>query len=379
LCFEWSVGAHVVRCPQVTMPQKRTDERWEHRDYAWAYVRNYRGKACTVIKGGAPKVTGVPWPTHPSKVTAAKKAALIILDKRVNEYLFPPKPAATDPDQMMCADLWRDFVRTRWDKLSDNNQRSYSIAFRLAPPGTPVSSTAAISSQIRENVANATLAQNTIRTRLTRVRSVFAYGIERGYLRVNPVHPDMIPDFEYKSAEPYTEKTMQKVLKTMKDSNMAEGRYYAYLLFLSGCGARQIEGVRLTWQTVFKDRAVVTSFKNKRAGRHRIIPFDLCPIAKQAIEFARAHRKQWGTTRPTDPVFGLKTEENVYANVRLITGKGLKHIRKYVVNKWKREGWPDKVRDAIVGHEREISEAHYETEYSASELVSMMLGSQKAK
>lgn len=60
-------------------------------------------------------------------------------------------------------------------------------------------------------------------------------------------------------------------------------------------------------------------------------------------------------------------------------GRGLYDIRKYAINKWKRAGIPEVVRHAIAGHDEDIADVHYETDYSASELVSMVLGSRSKK
>lgn len=52
--------------------------------------------------------------------------------------------------------------------------------------------------------------------------------------------------------------------------------------------------------------------------------------------------------------------------------RGFHDLRKYAINRWVRSGWPETVITAIAGHDRAVSEKHYRTPFTASELAGMV-------
>jgi integrase len=324
--------------------------------------------ACTVIHGSAPLSTGLLW--RP----ASKTAAMRILDERLQAHLRQSTAAAPTPAKApTCGDLWLEFVRVRWPRLSRNKQAEYQRYFDLVPPALLCTDTAGIRTAVRKAVDASTYAPNTKNKVYVRIRTVFKFGIDEGYLTVNPIHRDMIPAFEHAIPTPYTHDEVMTVHK-LSDAS----KYKPFLLFLIGSGCRPVEGLRLEWEHVYDDHCVVYSYKNgRRSARFRVIPFELCPLVREALALAKAQG-----SAPPGRVFRMQNyikASQTFNELVGPSGRGLYDIRKYAINKWKREGWPEVVRHAVAGHDEEIAEVHYETDYTAAELVSITLASNSKK
>jgi len=356
------------------MPTKRCEERWEHPIYKDCYVRNYRGKACTVIGGRPARSTGLKW------TSASRAMAMQILEERREEFhrtgkTAKPKPAlfhAQASAVRTCGELWDKFIEFRYPKLSPPMQRSYERYFTMIPPGTPCGDADAILGYIARGVTTRKYTKGTPHKAYVRCRTVFNFGIGRGYFSLNPIFPDEIPAEGEPEPTPYTQEQIDNV------EFMTPGKLQACAYFLIGCGCRPCEAIRLEPDDVFDDYCRVYSYKNQaRTKRYRVIPFALCPLAKKAVDMALEEKY----FEINGKVFGL----NNYTNVRDAfneaigsEGRGLKDIRKFTINKWRSEGIPEEVRHAIAGHEKEIAEKHYETELPAAELVRLALASQAA-
>ena len=343
------------------MPSKRHDKRWEHSTYKWAYVREHRGMACTVIHGSFPTSTGLRW------CAASKSKAMAILEQRLNEHLHgqPTARAAT----RTCADLFEQFVIVRYPKLDRYKRAEYSRYFSFVPADLPVTSTEEIRKQLLARTAVLDYAQNTMNSLFRRIRTVFRFGIEQGWLQVNPVHKDMIPPAQVSTPQPYKESEIEGALDVMT------GRSQAFVMFLYATGCRPIEATRLLWEDIYEDHCILWSNKGgSSTRRRRVIPFALCPDALRAIELARGQK--WSSSTH---VFGtatyVKANSDFNHAVGHGVGRGLYDIRKAAISKWMRLGWPEEVRHAIAGHEKSIAERHYESPYSADELASIVQAS----
>lgn len=347
------------------MPQKRTADLWPHPTYRYAYVREYRGMACTVIHGGSPLSTGYQW--KPASRTAAMK----VLEDRLRVYQLGGLPLPVQKSAYTCGDLWLEFLRVRFPKLSTNKQAEYTRYFGRVPQGVLCTSTQMIREAVRKSIEESDYAQNSRNKVYMRIRTVFKFGIDEGMLTVNPIHRDMIPAYVHAIPNPYTEDEIKRI-RTLSDNS----KYKPFLLFLVGSGCRPIEALRLEWSHVLKDHCVVYSYKNgRRSARYRTIPFALCPEVIEALTMARKRATEGS-------VFGMQnyTKASEALNELLDgNGRGLYDIRKYTINRWKRQGMPEVVRHALAGHDEDIADVHYETDYTASELVSIASASTKRK
>jgi integrase len=346
------------------MPNHRTALRWDHPTYRFAYVREYRGMACTVIHGSPPISTGFKW--HP----ASRDQALKILNARLSVYLYGQ--VAQDTTTMTCADLFEEFVKVRFGKISRNMQGEYERYMQAFVPGNMlVTSTKAIRDAILSNVADSHYHHNTRRKGLKRVRSVFAFGIDEGWLKVNPVNRDMIPSERRSTPQPYTEEQLSQALDQL------HGRNKAFVEFLIATGCRAKEARDAKWEHVKADHIVLDGKRNKQdVPVFRVIPFVLCPDLPRIIE--RARTAEW---RGPEYIFGVTNYQPIARALKeaLPEANGFHNIRKHVINKWIRKGWPVTVLDAMAGHDERIRGDHYEVPFSADELVRLALDSTPEK
>jgi len=326
-------------------------------------VREFRGNACTVIHGGFPRTTGYKF------VPASRTAALKILDQRLQHFLGNTQ--SESPGTRTCGDLFEQFVIVRFPKLDRFRKSEYTRYFAYVPPTIPVTAVEKIRKALLERTRESKYSQNTQNRLFTRVRTVFRFGIEQGWLTVNPVHKDMIPSAITSDPTPYTDAEIEAAMQQLSD------RHRAFIMFLNSSGCRPIEATRITWNDVYDDHCIVWSTKGAtKAIRRRVIPFALCPDAKAAIEMAKD--APWSSP---ERVFGtatyVKASDAFNAALGEGIGRGLYDIRKAVVSRWMRLGWPEEVRHAIAGHEKSIAEKHYESPFSATELASIVQSSIK--
>lgn len=317
--------------------------------------------ACTVIHGSYPKSTGYKF------VRSARTNVMKILEQRLQEHLG--FAGFDSPGNRTCKDLFEQFVIVRFPKVSPNARYAYKRYFTLIPSSLPVTATEKIRAALMKRVAESKYSSNTLNRLYTRIRTIFRFGIEQGWLTVNPVHKDMIPAAIAADPNPYTDK---QILDAIEKLN---GRAKAFVSFLNATGCRPIEATRLTWNDIHADHCIVWSAKGAtNSAKRRVIPYSLCKGTLEAIEMAKG-----ATWSNAELVFGTKTyvkaSELLNEALGEDVGRGLYDIRKAVINRWKRLGWPEEVRHAIAGHEKGIAERHYESPFSASELASIVQAS----
>lgn len=344
------------------MPNKRSSDRWDHPTYRYAYVRDYRGMACTVIHGSPPISTGLVWKP------ASKREALRVLEQRLQIYLHGMPKVQTD--SMKCSTLYEQFVEVRFGKMTKWMQYEYHRYFKaFVPPSVLVDDTVRLRREISRRVQASEYSQNTKRNALKRIRAIFTFGIEQGWLKVNPVHSDMVPDEQVHEPEPYTTEDLQTAVERLS------GRNRAFVEFLMASGARAGEAARLTWDAVNDDHVIIDG-KRVRSGRQRlrILPYRLCPEIPDVLDQARG--ASWSGP---ELVFGITNYQPIaraLSEALSGQGRGFHDIRKWRINQWVRLGWPEKVIESLAGHDVRISKKHYRTPYSAEELVSFALGSE---
>lgn len=290
-----------------------------------------------------------------------------ILQQRLDAYRGGHVGPSVSAPALTCTQLWEEFVSVRFGKMSASQRQTYALYFALVPPNASLTDARGIGKAVLAALAKKDYAHNTKWKALSSIRSVFAFGMERGLVSVNPIHPDMIPGQIARTPVPYTHDEITAGLEAMRERYP---RWYPYLLFLVGSACRPVEAMRLEWSHVHSDHVVVHGFKGKaKTARYRVIPYELCPQVAEAVELCRGVHapRVFGGVQYTTP----KQQWNECVPVP----RGLYAIRKATINRWRALGWPEKVRHAIAGHDRAMAEAHYEAPYSASELASIVQAS----
>ena len=308
-----------------------------------------------------------------------------ILQQRLERYLNGGT-APINEERLTCGQLFEQFAEVRFPKMSKRSQSWYVTAFKHVPPGLLVVESIRIKDAVVRGLASMDYAQNTMNKAMRLIRGVFAFGIERGWVRVNPIHKDLVPDAVTVDATPYTQQEIAFAISQLKP------QFAEFVRFLASTGCRPIEAVRLEWSSVKSDHVVLASMKGaSKKLRPRILPFDLCPDAKVAIDTAKTSNwiesiesdtKRSGLTKSEidkirSRVFCMCTYQNAATafNKALPEGsspRGLYDIRVCAINSWRDKGWPEPLRNLLAGHTPEIARAVYEKAWTASELVRMV-------
>jgi integrase len=175
----------------------------------------------------------------------------------------------------------------------------------------------------------------------------------------------MIPIEEVADADPYTDEDLTAALGKLN------GRSKVFLQFLMATGCRAVEAVRLTWDHVKDDHIVIDGKRVRTATTNmRVIPFALCPELPEIL--AEASQATWGKG---ERVFGAQNYQvpaRAFSEALSGKGRGFHDVRKWAINKWVRMGWPERVIEAVAGHDTAISKKHYRTPFTASDLTSML-------
>lgn len=344
------------------MPNHRAEKRWDHPTYRYAYVREHRGMACTVIHGSYPLSTGLYWKS------SSKARAMSILEERLRVFLMG-LPAPSVRRGSTCEEIFDAYLTARRERMSKNavwEYTRYMTAF--CPVGVDARNTHALRAEIMRRVKESTYAPNSKRQGLKRLRAVFEFGVSEGMITVNPVHRDMLPPEAPVQITPYTDAEIDALI------NGLDGRPRLFVEFLASSGCRAVEAVRLQWPDVKSDHVVIDGKRNKRdAPKKRIVPFALCPELPDVLQ-----RTRNSPLAGTVSVFGLNNYQSVARAMSRVLddARGFHDIRKWRINKWVRAGWPERVIEAVAGHDSDISKKHYRTPYTAAELARFVQGSE---
>lgn len=268
-----------------------------------------------------------------------------------------------------CEDIFDAYLTARRERMSKNavwEYTRYMTAF--CPPKVDARNTHALRAEITRRVKASTYAPNSKRQGLKRLRAVFEFGVREGMIAVNPVHRDMLPSETPVEITPYTDDEISALIHGL------EGRPRLFVEFVASTGCRAIEAVRLQWSDVKADHVVIDGKRNNRdTPKHRVVPFALCPELPDVLERARISP----FTGPVS-VFGLRNYQSVARAMKqaLDDARGFHDIRKWRINIWVRLGWPEKVIEAVAGHDADISKKHYRTPFTAQELARFVQGSE---
>lgn len=342
------------------MARRRHDKRWDHPVYRYAFVREHRGMACTVIHGSDPVSTGYRW------TPASKAHAMRVLEERLRQHQQGPTMVPTKAGT--CHSLLVMYAQARFAALTSRRARYVVKCFNaLVPPNLVLTDHHAIRDAIAVRLAALEYAQNTKRTMMKAVRSVFQFGVAEGLLRANPVHTSMVPPEPVVTPDPYTDEDVFMII-----GNVPSGRPRLFVRFLAATGCRAGEAITLRWDMVHGDHVVIDGKRSRRdVPAMRILPYPLMPDLKPVLEDAR------GLKHP-DTVFGLASYYQMQQHVRDAcsrTGteyRGLHAIRAWRIDRWaKVDRYPEEVITALAGHTEQVSRKHYRTPHTAAELVGL--------
>jgi len=337
------------------MPQARPTQRWEHATYRYAYVREYRGMACTVIHGSHPISTGYIW--KPS----SRAMAMRVLQERLDTYLGIRIAPAREAPRLTCGvliDRWAE-VRSMRMGTAYIEERA-GIARRIVPVDTDATDAHGIRAHVLALPYVAGLNPNTRAQYLGIVRSVFDWGISEGLCTINPVTKDMAARPPAKGAMPHTAAEIEAIIAAIAPEHR---RYYR---LLATSGMREIEAVQLRWEDVYDTHVVVRGKRSNGREMWRDIPYALMPGLREVL----TPRESKGRVFP----FSYSSYLRLYHNA--VTATGVRRLklhafRQYVATELSKRGLPEQVQTAIMGHTTAVGKAHYREQLGWSDLVRM--------
>lgn len=333
--------------------------------------------ACTVIHGGDPVATGYKW------CSASRPAVMRILQERLDRYLNPTSIVQPEPPRnKTCAELFAAFVETKFPNMHPDRRHEYDRDFDVVPGNYDCTRMDDVRSAVREAVSKKSI--HTKRRILSVVRTVFRFGIENGYLTVNPVNIDMLPDVPKGVRKvPFTDEETRTIFEYIEKTP----RFKVYASILDITAARPVEIDRLERRHVFEDHIMVYSYKGTKRGAtpelddanriYRVIPYEVCAGLRELID--ECLDSEWTSNTMVFKEPCQKHCRTLVGEAFGKTSRGLYGFRKRRINKWIREGMPDKVRLAIAGHEEDIADDYYVVPFTAEELVGMMSDSKAGK
>lgn len=340
------------------MPTRRTPNRWDHPTYRYAYVREFRGMACTVIHGSSPISTGYAW--KPS----SRPHAMRVLQERLDAYHGIRVNAHRATAYVTCGDLidrWADVRAMRMGR--EYIDKRADIVRRMAPLKMDITDAHGVRTAIMSSPYVAKLNPNTRAQYMGIARSVFDWGISEGLCTINPVTKDMAARPPAKGATPHTKEEIDAIIAAVAPEHR---RYYR---LLATSGMREMEAVNLRWEDVYDTHVVVRGKRSKGREMWRDIPYALMPgLADVLMEGRQTKGRVFNREYPTYLRLYHDAVTDCAGKVRRLK---LHAFRQYVATELSKRGLPEQVQTAIMGHTTAVGKAHYREQLGWDDLVRM--------
>jgi integrase len=306
--------------------------------------------ACTVIHGGSPLSTGLPFtPTN-------RADALKILDDRLREGMPTGIVCNTVSDLFRCfQDMNPSITRRRFEYL----RRYFRILFASQNPS--LTNPLETKLLVAKLLANKEYSPNYKRQLLKGVRQVFAWGVDEGLTQGNPISKSLIP------AEQVEDPLVPTYSDVMMILSNAYRHHRGYYQLLALSAMRPFEALALKWSDI-ADGTITVHGKRKqeRTPRKRIVVIDLIPgLAECLATIPRDGERLFPQTTSTPAADGLR---HLCKTLNLPT-YSLKHFRKYALEWWTKDlRFHRDVITAMAGNDDSVRKKYYVSDYSADEL-----------
>lgn len=290
-----------------------------------------------------------------------------ILNDRLNEHLHGAVPVATK-GAATTSDLWEQYCKLHMPTLPNPRYKQIIAAAveLVVPSDMLLDDHLRIRAAIADKIAQRKYQPATARRTLTIIRSVFAWGIEEGLLKINPVSKAMIPRPPANVIKAYDRKDFERI------AAHADDKHRPIIEFLGVTGCRVSEAAKLRWSNVHTDSVTVDG-KRRRIDIpvYRTLPFALCKGLADIIAAARERHEH------PDYVFGGYTTETVRrvfdaaCEAAGCTYMGLHAIRRMVVSEWAASGMHERAIELLAGHKSDVSKSAYRRPLTVDELVNL--------
>ena len=215
---------------------------------------------------------------------------------------------------------------------------------------------------VQEIINESTMAPITLKKKLIRLRAIFAYGIEIGWIETNPIARTMFPKDRPKEVVVCTDEQLELIIRELNESKNWEAALCVEFALLTGMRITEI--MELSWENI-KSRYMIFTGK----GSHeRIIPFRPFPRILSILGELREkgnERKPFSWRDRSGPSTNLrnaiKSLSQKYGNMNW-QGISFHTFRRIAINRWETAGITDKARNKMAGHTKLVEEKYYFTE-----------------
>lgn len=331
---------------------KKTREVWKLKEYNKCYCYERYGNVYTYVFG-IKKSTPFAWTDE------SKSMALKLLRQRVEESL------GVREKKKYLYDLIEDYDTNYIPSLSPESQRTtrYIITWLFDMDNFDLENSHSIRKAVLENINKRGFANSTYRKRLKIARSLFAYGIDSGYLATNPINRTMIPKEIKKEIECFEVYEVEEILRELKTKNLM--KTYGAVLWSRYMATRINETLGIEWAHL-DDKDV--TFKRK-GGHTQTLPYSKFPELKSYIDsLERTNGKVFDISSQKA---GLQFKEAIFSINKKIEEKELKiepiktNLSFHAIRKMRENELIDKYPNdiqlvaEILDHSWEVMQAHY--------------------
>ncbi|GAB1372480.1 hypothetical protein MASR1M45_25420 [Candidatus Kapaibacterium sp.] len=328
---------------------KSSEDRWLHPSYRKAYCYRYRNGMVYTCVNSVRQSTGFEWNLK------NKKICMEILDKRINETLFPGK---RKDEGKMLLDLIKQFHIDYVSKLNPATQYYYKQIYKeFFDANMPLNDHIAIRERILYVKSNLKLANNTIWKRMQRHSKLFDHAVQLEWMEKNPISKVMIPDYKSKDVVTCTEEQINILINYFNEKErpvMAMMIEFAYITAM-----RIQELINLEWHDLTENKLIVKG----KGQRKRIIPIRSFPRIMEILNLLQSMnlKKPFYWVSQSAPSLFLREAVKkcalVYPNMNWNVSFHV--IRKTTINRWRNAGLPLEVRNQLAGHTKEVEKGFY--------------------
>ncbi|MFW5700256.1 MAG: tyrosine-type recombinase/integrase [Cyclobacteriaceae bacterium] len=329
------------------MPKPRTREHWASPTYTVGFVYNRGGVAYINIADKIIRSTRLKF------IPANKKRALDILDQAVGEYLNPPEQQNKHVQHTIYS-LIKEYGEIYFPNMSHFNIRNIKQSIgHFIKQDYPLFQIDDIRKHIIENSKLCGLSANTKRRNLQRLKQIFNYAIDEGYIGRNPITKAMLPKEEKPKLMVFTRGETESLINYFHEKNY---EFSLLIQFISITGVRIQEALKIMWQDV-SDTFILIRGKGTKNRYFPLEPFpELVVLLKQIKELNNKKLFRWNTYAKLEKWLRDACKKlEIYEE-----GKSFHSIRKMRENELIKELRFDlDVTAELMGHTRKIQEAHY--------------------
>ena len=272
-----------------------------------------------------------------------------ILTDRINRRNLPKKQAPQTGCKTII-DLLHTYYHTQMNGLSHATLKQYKVAFKkYLPNDLPLSQPELIRDMIWQIFTQSTTAKNTEWKRLQRIRKLFQFGVDEGFIDKNPITKSMVPKYENKPVRTFTPGELRLIIQNLP----ADAEISHFVKLAIRTAMRIGELINLKWTDIYADYIVIDGKTGKRI--FPLKPFPAIRRQLSAIKHINSGLKVFAWTNQQSPARLFR----VLLQDLGIEGKTFHTLRKTTINNWREKGYDTELRTLLAGHDLATQKEFY--------------------